>query len=268
MSEVEKVRELHHSLQSIDNTSAFLRFVVHSLFVEHGALAAYYGVVLDSSQLLIVDSYGYESSAFMKHSLHSIWSETAATDSLRRGQIICFANMGEYLASYPKNAKLNVPGDGFIGVPFWQNGSPVAVLGVALDLTGLEPNEDLVDLAERLRAVIEISMNRAAWLEATTTELEGVSPANFGDFREPALRSISDLVFEAMTERQLEILSGMADGHTNRRIAHELNLSESTVGKESIEIYRKLRVNSRKQAVSVANLLGLLADEIADEVGV
>jgi len=61
-----------------------------------------------------------------------------------------------------------------------------------------------------------------------------------------------------LTERQYEILLGMARGETNASIAQQLILSESSIKQESVRIFRSLGVSSRQQAVAKAKATGLL----------
>lgn len=68
-----------------------------------------------------------------------------------------------------------------------------------------------------------------------------------------------------LTERQYEILLGMARGETNAQIAHQLILSESSIKQESVRIFRALGVGSRQQAVAKARATGLLPDGVFAE---
>ncbi len=62
----------------------------------------------------------------------------------------------------------------------------------------------------------------------------------------------------ALTERELEVLQGVARGWTNRRIGHHLGISERTVQGHLARIYEKLEVSTRTEAVLKAIQLGLL----------
>jgi ATP/maltotriose-dependent transcriptional regulator MalT len=64
---------------------------------------------------------------------------------------------------------------------------------------------------------------------------------------------------EPLTERELEVLGLIAQGLTNQQIADGLVISVGTVKFYTSQIYGKLGVNSRTQAVARARELGLLA---------
>ncbi|MHB1951349.1 MAG: response regulator [Acidiferrobacteraceae bacterium] len=59
----------------------------------------------------------------------------------------------------------------------------------------------------------------------------------------------------ALTERHREILSLVADGHSNKEIARRLQLSEATVKAHLAAVFRILNVTNRTQAVLAARQL-------------
>lgn len=65
---------------------------------------------------------------------------------------------------------------------------------------------------------------------------------------------------EELTGRELDVLAGLAAGHTNKQIAEHLTLSPETVRWYARQIYGKLGVNNRTQAGIRARELGLLGD--------
>ena len=63
---------------------------------------------------------------------------------------------------------------------------------------------------------------------------------------------------EPLSARELEVLGLIAEGHSNQEIAAKLYLSLNTVKVHSSNIYGKLGVNSRTQAVAKAKTLDIL----------
>ena len=62
-----------------------------------------------------------------------------------------------------------------------------------------------------------------------------------------------------LTVRQMEVLSGVCQGKTNKQIAMELGLSEKTVKAHVTAIFKVLGVANRTQAVLVARRVGVIA---------
>jgi len=61
-----------------------------------------------------------------------------------------------------------------------------------------------------------------------------------------------------LTQRQMEVLTHLAAGMSNREIAEKIHLAEGTVKVHVAAVYQALRVGSRMEAVREAGKLGLL----------
>jgi len=68
---------------------------------------------------------------------------------------------------------------------------------------------------------------------------------------------------ERLTERQLQILVGIAAGQTNMAIAKELILSESAIKQETVKIFRSLGVANRREAAQKATSMGLVPESLS-----
>lgn len=67
-----------------------------------------------------------------------------------------------------------------------------------------------------------------------------------------------DEIIEPLSERELEVLGLLAERLSDKEIAERLRISPLTVRRHSVNLYQKLHVNSRRQAVSRGQALGLL----------
>ena len=72
------------------------------------------------------------------------------------------------------------------------------------------------------------------------------------------VRQIRTPAQDGLSERELEVLSLIAQGETNRGTAARLFISEATVKTHLLHIYAKLDVNDRAAAVATAYERGLL----------
>lgn len=75
---------------------------------------------------------------------------------------------------------------------------------------------------------------------------------------EVAARIAEHIGDEALTNRELEVLRLIGDGHRNRQIADRLAIAETTVNFHIKNIVNKLRANDRTHAVTIALRRGLL----------
>jgi LuxR family maltose regulon positive regulatory protein len=66
---------------------------------------------------------------------------------------------------------------------------------------------------------------------------------------------------EQLTPRELEVLQLIAAGDSNQTIANKLVITLSAVKKHTGNIFGKLNVNSRTQAIARARQLGLLSPD-------
>jgi len=63
---------------------------------------------------------------------------------------------------------------------------------------------------------------------------------------------------EPLTAREVEVLQLLADGESNKEISSALSISEATVKSHLGNIFRKLDVLSRTEAIAIANKRGLI----------
>lgn len=77
--------------------------------------------------------------------------------------------------------------------------------------------------------------------------------------RDGDIEAQPELIAEPLTDRESEILSLLDQRLSNKEIAQTLIISQHTVKKHASNIYQKLGVHGRRQAVAQARQLGLLA---------
>lgn len=63
---------------------------------------------------------------------------------------------------------------------------------------------------------------------------------------------VKEKVAAPLTQREIQILSYIANGNTNKQVAHRLGISEQTVKNHVSAILRKLNANDRAHAVAMA----------------
>jgi DNA-binding NarL/FixJ family response regulator len=79
----------------------------------------------------------------------------------------------------------------------------------------------------------------------------------------PFSKTIADTV-APLTKREMQILNYIAEGNTNRQIAHNLGISEQTIKSHVSAILRKLNANDRAHAVALAMRKSMISTERYD----
>ncbi len=146
------------------------------------------------------------------------------------------------LAAAARALELAEP-EGFIST-FVEEGQPVAQI-----------------LAELLKSA-QPGKARSAYIR----QILGIFPKPSGPREEtshPAAAKLhsADALVEPLSGRELEVLQLIANGDSNQTIAEKLVITVSAVKKHTGNIYGKLSINSRTQAVLRARQLGLLAPD-------
>lgn len=107
-----------------------------------------------------------------------------------------------------------------------------------------------VDLGPRMKELLgrlRQSQTRTAYVARLLAAFSGGAPA-----------VSQDGLIEPLTERELQILGLLAGRYSNKEIARELYIAPGTVKRHTINIYQKLSVESRRDAVEAARALGIL----------
>jgi DNA-binding CsgD family transcriptional regulator len=125
--------------------------------------------------------------------------------------------------------------------PLREAHAQAAAIGAPLLLAGI------TNLGRRLR--VNLAPRGEAAAPSATSEADGDGEA--------AAATVANPDPFGLTSREREVLALVAEGYTNRRIAEELFISDSTAGVHVSNILGKLGVESRTEAATIAVRLGL-----------
>lgn len=87
-------------------------------------------------------------------------------------------------------------------------------------------------------------------------------PVDEGGLWHPAFAPSPSRAMSQFTPKELQVLRLLARGYTNKEIAISLEVSDQTVKWHLKQVFAKLEVGSRRQAVSRARALGVLAFDV------
>jgi LuxR family maltose regulon positive regulatory protein len=121
---------------------------------------------------------------------------------------------------------------------------------------------------ERINAYVDQMLHafesEAQRLQPSHLQPSDLQPSNFPSpaltqaRQEPSTLLQPSTLIDPLTERELDVLRLLAEGYSNREIAARMVVSLNTVKKHTSNLYGKLGVTSRTQAIALARQLGLI----------
>jgi ATP/maltotriose-dependent transcriptional regulator MalT len=118
-------------------------------------------------------------------------------------------------------------------------------------------------LIERLHTQLQATLDRELydtyWERGKALTLAQMTSYLHQEFRTASAAGAASAPSYLLTAREREILGLLAAGKTNPQIAAQLIIGAGTVKTHTLNIYRKLEVANRTQAIVRAQELGLLA---------
>ena len=183
--------------------------------------------------------------------------------SLEAGDLICCGEAATRAEAYAQIAHhapdgvildLNLPDGSGLDIVQWirKNSKTMAIVILTMS------NEER-DLIAAMRAGASSFVQKSAPLVEVITALKSslVLPQNFSAAGLVQVLKNVDAI-EQLSPRELTVLSILTQSGSNKELAKSLYISESTFKTHLAAIYRKLKVNSRLDAIKVAKKINLL----------
>ena len=115
----------------------------------------------------------------------------------------------------------------------------------------LETGDDVIDLLQRAKT-------KGQWVEYINRLETAFDSQQIKVGHDAVIVPSQEGLIEPLTERELEVLRLMCEGHSNQDIADAMIVSVNTVKKHTSNIYGKLGVRNRAQAVLRAREIELV----------
>ena len=172
-------------------------------------------------------SYGVNQELFDQWQEFPLEWKLPVTDALIEQRLVWINSLPDWPEEYPllKNVSYDLSIRTQIIIPILRFNSPVACIGV-VSSAQLMPDEELELLFRTIANLVSLHLFRQA--------------RNRKKLESPNVNSLTD--------RQIQILTYIAEKKTNIEIADAMGYSESTIRQETIRIFDKLKVNGRNEA--------------------
>lgn len=172
-------------------------------------------------------SFGVDQSKFLEWQEFPRAWKLPVTDALNEKRLVWINTLPQWPDEYPRlhGVEFDKPTRSQIIVPIIRFNAPVAGLGIA-SCEKIEIDEELEIFFRTIANLISLHLFRQA-RERKKLESENVT---------------------SLTDRQIQILSHIANRKTNVEIGEIMGYSESTIRQETMRIFEKLQVNGRNEA--------------------
>jgi len=250
------IPELIEYLNSGPSLDGILQMLVLEFLRNFGARSAEIRLLGQDASLRSVAAFGApEVTANFQDNI-CLWDDSPMTHAIRRKTTVVVPSAAIHLAQFPDSETCHLPIQPTISARLASLAGTVGVLSVNFgeELTSNPPAARVVEsIADVLvlyltgRGVVQSDEPRS---DVVTQRKSAVTPA----------REVPD----GLTPRQSEILALLCQKMTYDQIAMRIKFSHSTVRQELGLIYRVLDVSSRRDAIRVAHLRGLVQPTLAD----
>jgi DNA-binding CsgD family transcriptional regulator len=211
------------------------KFLVLKTFASYSPTALYIAEITDDGFLTPVGGFGFEKTMIITWGRFPLSMHIPITDAVRTDRCIIIDNVEDFFGNYPILNEIENISTDWEAVMAW----PMLPFGVGFALL-----EHVPTLSEEFEHYLRLT---GAVVAMHLLHKEVIPPR-------PGLQSAATKKATSafLTNRQKVILEMLSKGATNPEIALEIGYSESLVRQETIEIYRILGVNGRKELITSA----------------
>jgi len=204
----------------------------------------------------ILGSYGVPENAFAKDARPSLWDASPITDAIRLKRVTIVDGPGSYEDVYPVPSPSKFNGKAFAAIPFGGVAHQPGAIGIIFYDELTEDNTLRNTLIDSLANASEVFLAKAyAAAQASALGFGKTASAANTVAQASAVPSVKKI-----DQRDITVLELMRLGKTNLQISRSLGYSESTIRQVAVQLFKKLGVNNRNDAVAVAISQGTIGE--------
>lgn len=204
----------------------------------------------------ILGSYGVPENAFAKDARPSLWDASPITDAIRLKKVTIVDGPGSYEDVYPAPSPSKFNGKTFAAIPFGGVAHQPGAIGITFYDELTEDNTLRHTLIDSLANASEVFLAKTFLASQTA----GFATASTSLGMNTSSNSSVAPQMKKIDQRDITVLELMRLGKTNLQISRSLGYSESTIRQVAVQLFKKLGVNNRNDAVAVAITQGTIGE--------
>lgn len=204
----------------------------------------------------ILGSYGVPENAFAKDARPSLWDASPITDAIRLKRVTFVDGPGSYEDVYPAPSPSKFNGKAFAAIPFGGVAHQPGAIGITFYDELTEDNTLKNTLIDSLANASEVFLAKAYAAAQASAVGFGKTPLSANT----VVQSSGVPSVKKIDQRDITVLELMRLGKTNLQISRSLGYSESTIRQVAVQLFKKLGVNNRNDAVAVAISQGTIGE--------
>ena len=204
----------------------------------------------------ILGSYGVPENAFDKDARPSLWDSSPITDAIRLKKVTFVDGPDGYEDVYPVASPSKFNGKTFAAIPFGGVAHQPGAIGITFYDELTEENSLRKSLINSLANASEVFLAKTYMTSQGSGFATAMTASGVHAFAEqpvtPPMKKID--------QRDITVLELMRLGKTNLQISRSLGYSESTIRQVAVQLFKKLGVNNRSDAVAAAISKGTIGE--------
>jgi DNA-binding CsgD family transcriptional regulator len=204
----------------------------------------------------ILGSYGVPENAFAKDARPSLWDASPITDAIRLKRVTIVDGPGSYEDVYPVPSPSKFNGKAFAAIPFGGVAHQPGAIGITFYDELTEDNTLRNTLIDSLANASEVFLAKAY----AATQVAALGFGKTASTGNSVAQSTAAPSVKKIDQRDITVLELMRLGKTNLQISRSLGYSESTIRQVAVQLFKKLGVNNRNDAVAVAISKGTIGE--------